>query len=292
MQEKREIDFHKYHALGNDYLVIDPNSINFELNSKNIRLLCHRNLGIGADGILYGPVFDGEKIKLRIFNPDGSEAEKSGNGLRIFAKFLVDAGYVLERNFKLDTLGGEVGVEVMNDQASLIEANMGKVTFKNTDIPALGEDREVILEPLEVDGQKVKVICLSIGNPHCVIPFEEISRELAYQLGPQVENHKMFPNRINMQLLKVINRKNIQIEIWERGAGYTLASGSSSSAAASAAYRLGLVDDKVKVHMPGGKIDIEITGSGEVYMTGAVTSVSNGRFLTDLRKELGMEGRS
>jgi diaminopimelate epimerase len=127
---------------------------------------------------------------------------------------------------------------------------------------------------------------LTIGNPHCVMPLDVISKATALEIGPLVENHPMFPRRVNLQLLKVIDKNNIQIEIWERGAGYTLASGSSSCAAASAAYKLGLVDNHVTVHMPGGMIDIELKEDGHVYMTGAVSGVAKGEFLEEIRELL------
>lgn len=275
-------DFFKYHALGNDYIVIDPNNSKLNLDIENIKLICHRNFGIGSDGILYGPIIQNGIYGLRIFNPDGSEAEKSGNGIRIFSKYLVDEGYVDMRQFKLQTQGGEVMIEVLDDYGNMIKVDMGTVTFDSKLIPVNGPGREVINEDFNIDGTDYKMTCLSIGNPHCVIPLNNISKDLALKLGDKVENNELFPNRINMQLLKVIDRNNISIEIWERGAGYTMASGSSSCAAASAAYKLGLVDDKIKVHMPGGKIDIEIREDGHVYMTGSVDGVARGEFSKDL----------
>lgn len=280
------MDFYKYHALGNDYIVIDPNKIDVSLSPDNIRLICHRNFGIGSDGILYGPIFGSEKMKLRILNPDGSEAEKSGNGIRIFSKYLLDAGYITSRIFQLITLGGEVTIEITDSSIPLITVNMGAVTFQSDLIPVAGPSREVIENDLLIDSVPLKMTCLSIGNPHCIIPMPNISKEIASALGPRIETHQMFPNRINVQFLKVLDRQNIQIEIWERGAGYTLASGSSSCAAASAAYRLGLTNETMKVHMPGGKIDISIQPNGDVYMTGSVSNVMQGRFAPEFRQLL------
>ena len=280
------MDFYKYHALGNDYIVIDPNKIDVSLSPDNIRLICHRNFGIGSDGILYGPIFGSEKMKLRILNPDGSEAEKSGNGIRIFSKYLLDAGYITSRIFQLITLGGEVTIEITDSSIPLITVNMGAVTFQSDLIPVAGSSREVIENDLLIDSVPLKMTCLSIGNPHCIIPMPNISKEIASALGPRIETHQMFPNRINVQFLKVLDRHNIQIEIWERGAGYTLASGSSSCAAASAAYRLGLTNETIKVHMPGGKIDISIQPNRDVYMTGSVSNVMQGRFAPEFRQLL------
>ncbi|QGR00287.1 diaminopimelate epimerase [Paenibacillus psychroresistens] len=265
---------------------MDPNHTQIELTTENIKLICHRHYGAGSDGILYGPIISGDEIKLRIFNPDGSEAEKSGNGIRIFSRYLLDAGYITSDSFVLQTLGGQVVVEILKTSGELIKVNMGKVSFQSDVIPMLGDSREVIDEEMKFGDEGYNVTCLSIGNPHCVIPATDISEALARKLGPLVENHSDFPNKINLQLLKVMDRHNIQIEIWERGAGYTMASGSSSCAAASAAFRLGLIENKVAVHMPGGIINIEITADGFVYMTGTVDSVARGVFTDHFLKQL------
>jgi diaminopimelate epimerase len=272
---RMEITLHKYHAIGNDYLVYDPKANALALNGDKIRLICNRNLGVGSDGILYGPVLNDGKISVRIFNPDGSEAEKSGSGVRIFSKYLKDAGYMAQRKFILSTLGGDVAVEYLNDTGDLLKVLMGKTTYRSAEIPVAGEDRLVIDEPMTFNHETYRVTCLSIGNPHCVIPMQEISRDTAMALGSFVEHSENFPNRINMQLLKVLGRQNIQIEIYERGAGYTLASGTSSCAAASAAYKLGLTDRRMTVHMPGGTLLIEIPPDESVYMTGTVSSVGS-----------------
>lgn len=281
-----KVDYYKYHALGNDYIVIDPNRTRISLTKENIQLICHRNFGLGSDGILFGPIFDGDRIKLRILNPDGSEAEKSGNGIRIFSRYLFEQGYINTNTFTLVTLGGEVLVMILDENAELIKVDMGTVNFLSESIPVAGQSREVVDEVLELNKVSYRITCLSIGNPHCVIPMDMISEELAKKLGPELENLPMFPNRINIQLLKIIDRKNIRIEIWERGAGYTLASGSSSCAAASAAYKLGLVDNQMKVHMPGGIIEIDIKSDGHVHMTGSVSSIASGTFSDEFWRRL------
>ena len=281
-----KVHFRKYHGLGNDYLVIDPNNYDVDLTPETIRLICDRNFGIGADGILYGPIKSGGNLIVRIFNPDGSEAEKSGNGLRIFAKYLFENQYVDKKNFNIETSGGIVEAYIKDDSVNLIKINMGKMTFLSTKIPVKGREREVVNEEMQINRVKYKVTCLSVGNPHCVIPLDEVTEEKAKGLGPEVENHDMFPNRINVQLLKVIDRVNIEIRIWERGAGYTLASGSSSCAAAGAAYKLGMVDNNINVKMPGGKLLVEISESEDIYMTGAVEGVFEGRFHPDLEQKI------
>ncbi|MBN2314652.1 MAG: diaminopimelate epimerase, partial [Sedimentisphaerales bacterium] len=278
--------FHKYHGLGNDYLVIDPNVDDVDLTPETIRLICHRNFGVGADGILYGPYKNDENLRVKIFNPDGSEAEKSGNGLRIFAKYLYEKKYVVEKHFRIQTLGGLVEAHIQDDTGNLIKIEMGQITFRSNEIPVRGNEREVVDEEMEINGKKYRVTCLSVGNPHCVIPMAAISEETARELGPSVENHDMFPNRINMQLLKVRDRTNIEIQIWERGAGYTLASGSSSCAAAAAAHRLGLVDNKIHVNMPGGTLFVEIGEDDQIHLTGEVEGVLEGCFHIDLERKI------
>ena len=287
----QKIEFSKYHALGNDYIVIDPNHNQIPLDADTIRIICHRNFGIGSDGILYGPIMENGIPSLRIFNPDGSEAEKSGNGIRIFSKYLFDEGY--EKNtFRLKTLGGIVEVSYLNNDATLIKVDMGSATFISEEIPVAGQRREVVNEKLNINGRDFNITCVSVGNPHCVVPVPDLSKDLAIKYGEAIEKNPMFPNRINVQFLSVIDRKNIRIEIWERGAGYTLASGSSSTAASFAARRLGLIDNNVTVHMPGGKIKIDFDDKGHAKMTGEVTTVYKGVYdLPDnllIRKYIGL----
>ncbi len=269
--------FAKYHALGNDYLVIDPADVpDGKVPSvARIARICHRNFGVGSDGILWGPLPSTKAAAgLRIFNPDGSEAEKSGNGLRIFSRFLRDRGFVKTPEFKVETPGGVVDVRI--GEGSLIAVDMGRVTFASREIPVAGPPREGINEKLTVQDRTFTFCAAAIGNPHCVIPIPEISAALALRYGHDIETHPAFPNRTNVQFMQVLDRANIRIEIWERGAGHTLASGSSSSASAAVARRLGLVDDHVTVHMPGGEIRIDISAGFAIRMTGPVTRVADG----------------
>lgn len=260
------MNFYKYHALGNDYLVLDPKECSEDLSEAMIRRICHRNFGLGSDGILYGPLpSDTADFSLKIYNPDGSEAEKSGNGLRIFARYLHDSQSVRKNPFTVQTLGGIVSVDI-KDPAKAITVDMGCVQFAPT-------------TKLLINGESYTCHIADIGNPHCVIPLDNITAERAYRDGPIIENHAHFPNRTNVQFLKVIDRSTIQIEIWERGAGYTLASGSSSSAAAAVAHKLGLCDKAITVQMPGGELQIEIASGYAIRMTGATTRV--GQFELD-----------
>jgi diaminopimelate epimerase len=268
--------FSKYHALGNDYIVMDPRNAGPLPTPARIRRICHRNFGIGSDGILWGPLPSARApFALRIFNPDASEAEKSGNGIRIFSRYLYDCGLVKEEPFTLETAGGLVEVRIAKGGRS-ITVDMGHVSFDSTKIPVAGPTREVINDTITVRDRTFTYCAATIGNPHCVILLPAVSPELAHTYGPHLETHPNFPRRTNVQFLQILDRANIRIEIWERGAGYTLASGSSSSAAAAVAHKLGLVDNHVSVHMPGGQIGIEISADFAIRMTGPVTRVGDG----------------
>ena len=271
--------FHKYHALGNDYLVLDPKNFEEVPSSEAIRRICLRNLGIGSDGILWGPLNQGEvkeNFNLRIFNPDGSEAEKSGNGLRIFCRYLWDQHLVASNaSFRVNTKGGVVEATVHHDGQE-VTVSMGKVSFTSNLIPVKGESREVLQEKLQIEDQVFEFCAATIGNPHCVIRTEKTSPEIAKKFGPMIENNPVFPNRTNVQFLEILDRKNIKLEIWERGAGYTLASGSSSSAAASVARKLDWCDRELTVHMPGGILQILVQADFQIIMKGGVTKVCEG----------------
>lgn len=270
--------FHKYHALGNDYLVLDPADYPglSAPSPELVRRVCHRHLGIGSDGILWGPVPSAQaKFGLRIFNPDGSEAEKSGNGLRIFARCLFDQGKVTTAPFTLEVPGGVVEV-VIALGGDPITVAMGRVSFASDLIPVAGPKRDVLNESIRVLDRTFTYSAATIGNPHCVVLLPEVSADLARRYGPALESHAAFPRHTNVQFVCVLDRSSIRIEIWERGAGYTLASGSSSCAAAAVAHRLGLVDANVAVHMPGGRIDVVIAPDFSLRMTGPVSPVATG----------------
>ncbi len=287
------IQFVKYQALGNDYIVIDPadwrnetgessdSLARFNPSPERVSKLCDRHYGIGADGILWGPIpCQDADFGLRIFNPDGSQAENSGNGLRIFARYLWDRGMVRENPFQASTPGGIVRCQV-HSGGERVTVEMGRLSFDSHDIPLSGSRRSVLNEELELEGRSFRYCAVSLGNPHCIILCDEISEADARRWGPKVEHEPRFRNRTNVQFMKVIDPHNLQIEIWERGAGYTLASGSSSCAAAGAAHRLGLCSAQVQVHMPGGVLDVAIDADDQVTLTGEVSPVFVGQLPSD-----------
>ena len=286
------IPFAKGHGLGNDYIVIEAANLPGELRAAQVTRICDRNWGVGSDGILLlTPAWDGADFGLRILNPDGSEAEKSGNGLRIFAKYLHDHGHAKKPTFTVATKGGRVECtcHLVDGRMNLVTVEMGRCTFVAPEIPMNGPEREVVKVPLQVDGDTLLITAVSVGNPHCVIFTDRLDEALVRRLGPKVENHPAFPNRINVQWARVASRSAVDILIWERGAGWTLASGSSSSAVACAAVRNGLCDHGlVSVRMPGGELSIDVRPDWSIRLKGAVEEVYTGTFTRDFTMTLEM----
>ncbi len=263
--------FFKYHALGNDMIVIDPTFFSLPLTPEMIRRLCVRHFGVGADGICYGPLPEQpHPFTMRFFNPDGSEAEKSGNGLRIFARYLWDAGYVTENSYAISINNELVSVQVLDEAAREISLGMGRLSFDWID------------EAMVIKDEVVMTTAVSIGNPHCVIISDKL--EQIHRLGPIIENAPAFPDRTNVQMVHIIDSHTIQMEIWERGAGYTLASGTSASAAAGTAVRLGYCQSPVSVHMVGGVAQVKIGTDGDVVLVGEVTAVYQASLSLDMQK--------
>jgi len=267
----------KSHGLGNDYIVIDPAQVPFAITPDAVRLICDRHLGVGSDGILMVAPGNSADFGVRIFNPDGSEAEKSGNGARIFAKFLRDHGYTDRDRFTLDTLGGRVScaLEHEDGRVARVTVDMGKARFD-------------ALDSIEVDGRRLEVTSVSLGNPHCVVIVPDLTKIDVRALGPKIERHPAFPKRTNVQFAEIVSRSEVRILIWERGAGYTLASGSSSCAVVAACHRKGLTDRDVTVSMPGGQLAVTIADDGEIRMRGPVEEICAGDLSPDLLRRLGV----
>jgi diaminopimelate epimerase len=277
----RKGEFAKYQALGNDYLILDSDSFGSTLTANRIRTLCARHTGIGSDGILWLGRSKEADFRVRIFNPDGSEAEKSGNGVRILARFLFDLGYTRERSFSIQTNGGIVEAKLLlrAGRVDRIRLEIGRASFASVDIPVVGPEREVVHEPFAVNGRELRVTCVSVGNPHCVVFVPRLVLDELHRLGPLLENHDSFPNRINVQLACVRSRKRIDALIWERGAGETLSSGTSACAIAAAAVRNGLTENKVEIGMRGGELQLEVGADFAVRMTGTASPVYRGSLL-------------
>lgn len=275
--------FAKYHGLGNIYLVIEPSELLAPLDETAIRTICHPHFGVGSDGILLGPLPSQTcNFGLRIYNPDGSDAEKSGNGLRIFARYLLDTGRVTHNPFRVETLGGPVTCTIAEDGRT-IEVAMGQVRFHSQAVPVTGPARDVLDETIMVNGRTFRFGAATLGNPHCVVLLEAPpTPDLAQTYGPHIEHAPLFPNRTNVQFMYVRDRQTIQIEIWERGAGYTLASGSSSMAATAVACRLGLCNNSVTVHMPGGQLAVSLDENFYGTLIGPVTKICMGEIAPEM----------
>ena len=264
-----QVELFKYQALGNDYLVLDLPGPLDEVVAL-LPSLCDRHLGLGSDGLL---AYDPQSMTVRVFNPDRSEAQKSGNGLRITAAHAVLVHGAGER-FELRTADRANPVRVLSRDGAEIttELDIGRPSFRAADLPASfdGEPEQV---ELETPAGRVEAVLVSVGNPHCVVFGQRVTKERCLQLGPHLEHHPAFPERTNVQLCEVVDRARVRAEIWERGAGYTLASGTSASAVAAACMRRGLVDDRVTVTMPGGDLALRREASGNLIQSGPARRV-------------------
>jgi len=281
--------FVKSHGLGNDYFVLNEAELSFRLDEKIIQRLCDVHYGIGSDGILLKVPSTKADFGLKIYNPDGSEAEKSGNGLRIFAKYLYDYGHTSGKKFTIETLGGMVTAEVTqetNQKATLVQVDMGKAIFNSHSIPVICDEPECLDHPLNIVDETYLVNCVSVGNPHCVILRDNLTKAEILKHGSEIENHPLFPNRINVQFAKVLSRTEVEILIWERGAGYTLASGSSSCAVAAIMVKKGLTDRKLSLKMPGGTLHIEVDEAWNIRMEGEVREIASGFLSEELIADL------
>ncbi len=260
------MQFVKYQAAGNDYLVYQA-AEPFAFSPQDIVRICDRHRGLGSDGILVPLIGADKTLSVAIYNTDGSQAEKSGNGLRILCRYLWDQGVVTQAPFRVTTKGGVVDCQVL-DQGTRVSIAMGRARFLT-----LAEPKVVI------EGEALELHAVSMGNPHCVVLVAQPTQALARRLGPLIERLSAFPERTNVQFVRVLNRQQIEVQIWERGVGYTLSSGTSSCAAAAVAHQLGLVDAQVEVQMPGGVIAIELDSDYQVQMQGPVGKV--GRYWLD-----------
>ena len=274
--------FFKGHGLGNDYIALDPAELQFKLTPRIIRTICDRNWGIGSDGILAFHPSNKADFGLRIYNPDGSEAEKSGNGLRIFGCYLYTTRKTRKRKFSVQTKGGVVRIQLeLNGSGHVSGAtvDMGRASFQPIDLPCTLRVPELIQQPVKAAGQSLRFTGVSVGNPHCVVfkrKGEKWTRQELLQIGPELERHTTFPKRTNVQLAVPIGPRAISILVWERGAGETQASGSSACAVASAGVRLGLVKSPVTVKAPGGILEISVDPQYDLTMKGPVAEVARG----------------
>jgi diaminopimelate epimerase len=266
----------KSHGLGNDYLVVEPAHLppGVALTPATVRLICDRHRGVGGDGILelLPPTGHADRFGVRIWNPDGSSAEKSGNGIRIVAKYLREHGHTTATEFSVATTGGDATVALAladDERVAAVTVDMGTASF---------DPRETI----PVEGQALTVSILSVGNPHCVVIVPDLDAVPFARLGPAIERHPAFPARTNVQFAQPMSDRVVRALIWERGAGETQASGSSACAVAAACHRRGLVGREVTVAMPGGDLTIRIGDAGRLWLHGPVEETCRGTFSAEL----------
>jgi diaminopimelate epimerase len=264
-----QVEVYKYQALGNDYLVLDLPGPLDELVAL-LPTLCDRHRGLGSDGLL---AFDSRAMTVRIFNPDRSEAQKSGNGLRITAAHAV-LQHGAGDTFELRTADRANAVRVLsrNGAEVVTELDIGRPSFRAADLPAKFDGAPEHVD-LDTPAGRVEAVLVSVGNPHCVVFGQPVTRERCLELGPHLEVHPAFPERTNVQLCEPIDRARVRAQIWERGAGYTLASGTSASAVAAACMRRNLVDADVTVEMPGGSLFVQRHKNGNLVQAGPARRV-------------------
>lgn len=262
------IEFYKYHAIGNDYIVIDPNFCYIPITKNIVINICNRHTGIGADGVLWGPIIEKNNISFKIYNSDGSEAERSGNGIRIFGQYLFDKRYVKEKVFDVYTISSLATIHII--EKGMISVLMGSYNYFC---------KTYRKHELNISDQLIEGHYINVGNPHCALFMQVINREKIEKIGPLISNHQIFPNKTNVQLVHILDKKSLELQIWERGAGYTLASGTSCVAVSCIAYMLGLVAPEVTLHLPGGILVVNIENDA-VFLTGPVVMVAYGFFVS------------
>jgi diaminopimelate epimerase len=269
--------FWKMHGLGNDYIVIDDRGQNIRGKLSTLaERLCERRFSVGADGLLLVYNSDVADVKMRIFNSDGSEAEMCGNGIRCFSKYCYENGIVKKTEFSVETLSGIKQVWLTlngNGEVASVKVDMGAPNWQRSSLPMTGEGT-CINQNLGVDNDLYKVTCLSMGNPHCVTFVENVDLFPVYTVGKLIETHKAFPKRTNVGFVQVLSPRELNVRVWERGCGETLACGTGTCAVAAVAHKLGKAGAKVTVHVLGGDLQVEVGDT--ILLSGPAEKVFEG----------------
>lgn len=278
-----KIKFTKMHGTGNDYIYIDMTTNYYTFDPADLsRKISDRHFGVGSDGLIlvYDSKNDAADFKMRIFNPDGSEAEMCGNGIRAFAKYLYEHRLTNKKVMRIETLAGIKTVELVFKGGGLWGArvDMGEPILEGSRVPVAVEKSPVVNEDIEVDGKEFKFTAVSMGNPHCIIFADELTDELVKGLGPKIETHSLFPKKINVEFVKILDSSHIEMRVWERGTGETMACGTGASAAAVACSLNGKTGKRVNVKVLGGELQIEWAANNHVYMTGPAEEVFEGAY--------------
>jgi len=269
--------FAKLHGTANDFVYVDARRGLPRDPATLAPALCDRHRGIGADGLIL--LLDSEQAdcRMQIFNADGSVAEMCGNGIRGFAKFVLDRELVRRIPLPVETDAGIKIVEPEMDDGRVVRVavDMGAPVWDGRSIP-VDADGEVVERPLDVDGHEYRVTCVSMGNPHCVVFLDDVASVPLATLGPRFEHHPFFPRRVNTEFIRVAGPGDLEMRVWERGAGETLACGTGACAAAVAAARTGRTGRHVIVALPGGSLDIDWQADDHVRMSGDAVEVFDG----------------
>lgn len=270
--------FWKYHGLGNDFIIINNLDKSISLEPEKIEMMCHRRFGIGADGIVLVEKSDAADIRMTIYNSDGSRAEMCGNAIRCFSKYVYDHGIIKSDRIAIETDAGIMKINIKVEKEKVITAavNMGNPDFEASKLTSGFPKEKLIDESISVDGETFNITSMIMGVPHTVIFTDNIEDEYVKHFGKLIENHKLFPKKTNVNFVKIIDRENIIIRTWERGAGYTYACGTGACACVAAGITQGLIDEKVKVQLRGGDLVIHWRDRGDIYMEGPATEVCEG----------------
>jgi len=270
--------FWKMHGLGNDFIVVDNrNEKMSDVEATELaRKLCERRFSVGADGLLLVGNSSLADVKMRIFNADGSEAEMCGNGIRCFAKYCYENNIVRKSELTVETLAGvkRVWLTVEDNTVISVMVDMGTPTLDRSAIPMLGTGT-CVNEDLQVDGERYRVTCLSVGNPHCIVFVDALDDFPVERVGPKIENHSLFPRKTNVEFAQVLNRSELKVRVWERGCGETLACGTGACAAVTAGNLLRKVGNRVRVHLLGG--DLEVEYAERLFLSGPAEKVFEGK---------------
>ncbi|MCL4544479.1 MAG: diaminopimelate epimerase [Chloroflexi bacterium] len=286
------LPFVKMHGIGNDFVIIGPREALQRRDWASIaRTTGDRHFGIGHDGLLLVEQLASPDaladFRMRMFNPDGSESEMCGNGIRCFAKYVYDSGLSREKQLRIATGAGVQHVElhVAGDSVDSVTVDMGTPEFSPTKIPVDLPGDYIVNVPLTIGGQTFAISCVSMGNPHAVAFTDDVQAVPLEQIGPLVEHHPWFPHRVNFEIVQRHSRRELTMRVWERGAGITLACGSGACAVMAVAHRQGKVDDIVTIHLPGGDLTLEWNGGDGMQMTGKAAYVFSGSWFPDPSRE-------
>ena len=271
--------FTKMHGLGNDYVYVNCFKEKVEHPSEVARFVSDRHFGIGSDGLIMINPSKVADFEMEMYNADGSRGEMCGNGIRCVAKYVYDYGLTDKTSISVETLGGikYLDLTVKDGKVALVKVDMGKPELKPERIPIVSDEERVVNEPIIVGGMEYRMTGVSMGNPHVVVYVKDLEGVKIEQVGPKFENHERFPKRVNTEFAKVLDRKTVEMRVWERGSGETLACGTGACAVAVASILNGMTEDQVTVKLLGGDLLIEWDQDADrVYMTGPATVVYDG----------------